>query len=226
MAKVNFGTLAADVRGKIGGIVYSRNTAGAYVRTKVTPINANTIWQQTVRSNMSAISKAWQGLTKALQTQWTNFATSHPVSNVFGNKVTIPGIAMFNRINGILLNINEPIMTAVPEDTLVTDISIVSVVLTAATREFNLDFLPDPTPADHHIAIEVTKPISAGQNYYANLLRFAAYSTAAVASPFKPILDAARFPLIAGQVIGYRVYMINDANGAKSIGTTGTTVAA
>ena len=55
MAKIKFGMMMTDARGKLGGQVFSKNKGGAYVRTKVTPSNPQTIAQTTRRALFAAI---------------------------------------------------------------------------------------------------------------------------------------------------------------------------
>lgn len=61
--KLKFGAIVVDGRGKIGGHVASKNGAGAYLRTKVTPTNPQTARQSFVRALFAAITAAWSGLT-------------------------------------------------------------------------------------------------------------------------------------------------------------------
>jgi hypothetical protein len=55
MAKIKFGMMMTDARGKLGGHVFSKNRSGAYVRTKVTPVNGQTTAQTGVRAIFGAI---------------------------------------------------------------------------------------------------------------------------------------------------------------------------
>src|SRR3546814_20356183 len=67
MAKVKFGALMTDARGKLGGHVFSKNRAGSYLRTKVTPVNPQTSYQTSVRALFGAISPQWSGLSQAVR---------------------------------------------------------------------------------------------------------------------------------------------------------------
>ena len=57
--KLKFGAIVTDGRGKIGGHVASKNRSGAYLRTKVTPSNPNTVAQVQVRSILASLSQSW-----------------------------------------------------------------------------------------------------------------------------------------------------------------------
>jgi hypothetical protein len=115
MAKINFGGLAQDVRGSQNGLTYSRNAGGAYVRTKVSPVQPRSPRQLIVRASFALNSKAWSGtLTAAERTAWTAFAAANPITDVFGNAITINGLAMFNKLNQVLANLGIAMILTPP----------------------------------------------------------------------------------------------------------------
>ena len=71
------GFTIGELRGKVGGNVYSRNKAGAYVRAKVTPVNPQTVIQQQARYRFGNMSILFQSLTPSQKGCWHNFATTH-----------------------------------------------------------------------------------------------------------------------------------------------------
>jgi hypothetical protein len=50
--KMKFGAIVTEGRGKIGGHVASKNKSGAYLRTKVTPVNRQSVAQSNVLRGM------------------------------------------------------------------------------------------------------------------------------------------------------------------------------
>ena len=70
MAKIKFGMMMTDARGKLGGQVFSKNRSGAYVRTKVTPVNPRTAAQPLSRSILGTLSASWSGLTEVQRRSW------------------------------------------------------------------------------------------------------------------------------------------------------------
>ena len=48
--KAKFGSFIVDGRGKVNGHVISKNRAGSYIRTKVTPVNPRSTAQLTQRA--------------------------------------------------------------------------------------------------------------------------------------------------------------------------------
>jgi hypothetical protein len=132
MAKINFGGVVQDARGKQNGLVYSRNGYGSYVRRKVTPVNPKSVRQLAVRAAFAVNSKAWSGiLTQAQRNQWIAFAAANPITDIFGLAITLSGIAMFNRMNQILANIGVAMITQAPVDLSVPALAAV-IALTAS----------------------------------------------------------------------------------------------
>jgi hypothetical protein len=76
MARI-LGFTYGELRGKIGGTVYSRNKSGAYARAKVTPVNPQTVRQQTARYNFGNMSILYQNLSAAAKDCWQVFASTH-----------------------------------------------------------------------------------------------------------------------------------------------------
>lgn len=76
MARI-LGFTYGELRGKIGGTVYSRNKAGAYARAKVTPVNPQTVRQQTARYNFGNMSILYQNLSVMAKDCWQTFASTH-----------------------------------------------------------------------------------------------------------------------------------------------------
>jgi len=76
MARLTGFTLG-ELRGKMGGVVFSRNKAGAYIRALVTPVNPQTVRQQTARYRFGNASILFQNLSAAAKDCWETFARTH-----------------------------------------------------------------------------------------------------------------------------------------------------
>lgn len=99
MAKILLGGMLADARGKMGGLVFSRNKAGLYIRRKVKGTNPNTSAQQNVRMNLAEISRAYGLLDEAQKLAWKAWAVAHPVKNKLGASVERSGEQWFVSMN-------------------------------------------------------------------------------------------------------------------------------
>ncbi len=218
MAKVKFGSGVADIRGHVGGTVFSRNTSGAYIREKVTPVNPNTTAQQAVRSTLTDLSKAWATLTDIQRAGWAALAAAFPKTDVFGNPVPLTGIAQYQSSNGALLNAGFSRLDTPPADLIVADLATLSAVLTAATRTLALTFTPTPSGADQALYIFSTPAHSAGKSFVKNLLRFLDASAANEASPFSVVYPSSFGVIAVGSVLTLDVSLLDSTKGAVSNG--------
>jgi hypothetical protein len=141
MAKVNFGTTINDARGKIAGVVASKNKSGAYFRTKVTPANPRTTYQQAVRATFAQLSQDWSNtLTDSERGAWTTFAATFTVNDVFGNAIHLNGLNMYVRINAALTNAGLAILSLPPASPATTPIATQGpLVATASTHVLSID---------------------------------------------------------------------------------------
>lgn len=76
MARIIGGSPLGELSGKMGGIVFSRNKAGAYIRQYVIPPDPNTLAQQNARASFGSAAASWHNLTNAQKMQWQSFALS------------------------------------------------------------------------------------------------------------------------------------------------------
>lgn len=108
--KIKWGALAVDGRGKIGGHVASKNRAGAYLRTKVTPVNTFTERRQFVRSVFASVSRQWGGLTREQQQSFNERVSDYMRSDIFGDSREMSGKNLHQSLNTNLLNVQLPIL--------------------------------------------------------------------------------------------------------------------
>ena len=104
MALVKYGGVAIDVRGKIAGNVFSRNSYGSYIRALTKPVNPNTEMQQNIRGVMQSITTRWnQTLTEAQRDGWNVYAAAITWQNRLGDDIQLTGFNMFVRSNLAIL---------------------------------------------------------------------------------------------------------------------------
>ncbi len=221
MAKVKFGAIAVDARNKVGGIVYSKNQYGAYVRTKVTPVNPQSGYQTSVRNNFKDLSVAWGAtLTAAQRASWIAFAASHKVTDIFGAQLTLSGLSTYQRINRVIYQLGLASIASPPADLSVTALLTAVVTAAAGAATMSIAFTATPLGAAEYLYCWATPPLSAGVNYLRNRLRLTDISAAAQVSPYDMATAyAARFGvLVVGQRIGVVIGTAEGAKGAISQG--------
>src|SRR6188768_1690918 len=97
MARITTGPIIADIRGKSGDQIFSRNKSGAYVKAFAVPTNPNTINQQNIRSSYAQGTTDWQNLTEAERTLWNEFARSYHARRALSKSGILSGFNMFMR---------------------------------------------------------------------------------------------------------------------------------
>lgn len=225
MAKIQFGNIVADARNSVGGVVYSRNTWGAYIRQKVSPVQPRTSRQQDTRASLTQLSKMWgTELTEEQREAWRQFGAAFPITDVFGNTVALTGIAAFQRINRVRMELGlSPLldppanMDVTPPDSASLDLSYTG---TPPTLSIKVVFAPSPAPSGHHVEVFATKPLSAGRAFVSSDLRLVAISPAGQASPFD--ITAAYKAKFGEPAVGSKIFVevrfVNEENGALSRG--------
>jgi hypothetical protein len=225
MAKVQFGNIVADARNAVGGIVYARNTWGAYIRQKVSPVQPRSPRQQEMRANLTELSKRWgTGLTEEQREAWRQFAAAFPIVDVFGNTIALTGIAAYQRVNRVRAILGLPPLDDPPANMDVVAPESVTLQITwegsPPGLRLKVAFTPSPTPANHRLAVWATKGMSPGRAFVSSELRLVAVAPANQASPFDFTafyLERLGLPSV-GQKVFVEVRFVNETNGAQSRG--------
>lgn len=128
---VNLSFVVAEARGKLEDKIYCRNQGGAYIRSFVPPTYTNTTYQQTVRNEFKRLSKKWATLTEAERQSWISGAPNFQRTNVFGNKKTLDGKALYQSLNMNLFLIRKTDIVICPAPQFVPFTKISSLTLKA-----------------------------------------------------------------------------------------------
>ena len=219
MARIKFGMMMTDARGKLGGHVFTKARSGATIRTKVTPVNGQTSAQGSVRSRFGSLSQSWRTLSEEQRIAWNNKASTVGKTNIFGDSYYPSGKNLFVAVNtniltagGIALNI-PPVDIALP-DVLLSGITFDSL---AGTLEVALESLTNPTG---NTAIIFCSPcLSKGVFNASGKERFVTAVNLTGTSTVADIYDAyvAKYgALQSGSKIFVKVKIINASSGQSS----------
>lgn len=100
MAVIKAGALIADIRGKVGTNVFSRNQGGAIVRDLGTWAQPDTDAQTECRNTLEDLAVAWSStLTEAQREAWRTYAVTNPRPNRWGVRSLTNGYVTFIRHN-------------------------------------------------------------------------------------------------------------------------------
>lgn len=103
MALIKWGMMVVDGRGKLGGHVLTKSRNGASVRTKVTPTNPQTSYQQANRATFGQLSSNWTSLTEAQRQAWNGAVKEFEKTNIFGDLKAPAGRDLYISLNRNIL---------------------------------------------------------------------------------------------------------------------------
>lgn len=183
MAK--FKPVLGDLRGKVAGNVFSRNTYGAYVRQKVTPVNPNTQYQQIVRGRLRDIAQRYQAeLTDGQRQSWAEYARNNPIKDVFGDTIYLTAIAMYQHINQLAIMSGASYYDDPPKDnTPAGEFLSASISLKEAGPLVTVTYTILSAPINWKLLIYGIYPLNEGQLYFPGKFKFLGPSGPAPASP-------------------------------------------
>jgi len=215
--KIKFGSFVTEGRGKINGHVASRNHAGAFLRTKVTPINPRTAAQTGVRAFVTLLSQAWRGLTAAQRTAWIGAVGSFTGTDIFGDKKTPTGFNLYMGLNKNLKDVGQSTLSAPPLAAAVSTVTVTSITSTAGTPTLSI-VLSAAVPAGTSVKLMATPGMSAGINFVKSQFRQISTLAAAATTPVNALTawNAKFGTLVAGQKIFVQLVFVNNTTGQSS----------
>lgn len=168
MAIIKFGQIIAEARGSLAGTVFSRNTAGSYMRQKISPVQPKTPSQLGVRALLTTASQAWRGLTAGERLAWITVAETFTNINIFGDNVPLTGFGLFIKLNRNLQTIGNAIISSPPLQEDVVGFDNLTLIVDnsepVTDDKVKITFSPD-IPADQQAVVYMTAPLSPGINF-------------------------------------------------------------
>jgi len=165
MAKIKLSAVVSEVRGKLNGSVFSKNRGGAYMRTKVTPVNPQTAAQMAVRSALTNLSQSWRGLTVAQRLAWNGAVSNFTGTDIFGDIKTPSGINLYQKLNLNLNAIGEAPIATPPVAVSVGFVSSLTITPAAGAGTCGCAFTTVGESADQTVIVEATPCLSAGKDF-------------------------------------------------------------
>lgn len=219
MAKILTTAIVADIRNKLNGSVFSKNRYGAYVRTKVTPVNPQTTDQQNARNTLSSISSSWRSLTQGQRDAWSAAAAQFPFTDIYGNAKILSGSALYTKLNINALTYGGGGIADAPSPVAVQTPGVISVTAAAGTPAMSIVFANTPVDADTAFVIRATPQVGAGITFVKNKYRNLHTLAAAGASPYNAlaVYNAKFGTLVAGNKIFVQIFAVNIVTGQAGI---------
>ncbi len=216
MAKVKYGEIVVDMRGKLGGHVHSRNRSGNYTRTKVTPNNPQTTFQSTVRNRLGTQSSAWSGLTAVQRSAWNSAVDDFAKTNVFGDKVRPSGKNLYASLNNNLDSVGVTAISLPPLPAAVEPMSGVAITISLAGT-YSVTHAGTTGASD--IQIWATPGLSQGTSNANNKFRLLQAIDGATASPedIKTAYDLRFGAPTLGTKVFVKLVVINSTTGQAGV---------
>lgn len=223
--KVLTTAIVADLRNKLNGTVFAKNRYGLYARTKVTPVNPQTTYQQQNRSVLGNNSAAWRGLTQDQRNAWIAAAPNFPVTDIFGNVHILSGQALYVKLNNNLANAGQSAISVPPTPVSMPAITLLSIAGTAGTPTLTAAFDATSAGAGFTPLFYATPPIIASKLYVKNRLRFIGTATiSASAADLYSIWNTRFGSLIAGQRVTVNFVVVSNTTGQMSTPSNATAI--
>lgn len=215
--KMKFGAIVTDGRGKIGGHVASKNRSGAYLRTKVTPVNGQTSAQMTIRNRFTTFAQGWRGLTEAQRDAWNSAVSDYARTNIFGDLHNPTGSALYQRLNNNLSIIGEAAIVLPPLPAAVGEVTAVSLAIAAGAATMSL-VMGAAVPANTNVKVMATAPLSAGKSFVKSEFRLIDILAPAAGTPVNlKVAYVAKFGSVglAGQKVFVKLVAVNSTTGQE-----------
>ncbi len=206
-------SVLADASGSFGGLVASHNRSGQYLRTRVRPTNPSSARQVAVRIIFSNLATAWATLTDDQREAWTTYAINVPVTNAFGDPVTLTGLQMYLRSNSARTQAGLSRLDDGPTLFAMDSFTPVSITPNAGPQELEVFFDNTDDWANEvggAMLVYSSRQVSPTINYFKGPYRFADLIAGAVIPP-EPAVEgiiASPFALTDGNSIFARVFTV------------------
>lgn len=203
MATIKLGPAISDIRGSIGGTVFSRNGGGAYAKERIKGTDPRTALQQVVRSIMSGMISAWAALTSTVRGDWAVYASQVPFINRLGDSINLSGYNMYCRTKAICELINATVPAAAPTVMYLGE-SDPSVVITPDASSKNVSIVFDNTlgwsgEVGGYLLCYQGKPQPATRNSYSGQYTYVGKVSGAATPPTSPATVSLTYTMAAGQ---------------------------
>lgn len=95
MARVKFGAIVTDMRGKLGGHLFQKGNQSRVLKTGASPRRSISTFVQTEQARILALQNSWNAKTTAERIQWGVIAGEFPAKNVFNDQLILTGYQLF-----------------------------------------------------------------------------------------------------------------------------------
>ncbi len=209
----NGGVAGSSPSGAVGGIVFSHNRGGSYIRTLKVPTNPASAFQVLARNRMSDLTNRWLNtLTDAQRDDWATYAANVPIVNRIGEQIFLTGLNWYVASNSLRNQAGLLRSDDAPATFNLAAFSITTIVASEATQVVQVGYGTgdDWTDDDGAMLAWVTRPQNPTRNFNNLPYRFAAAVLGVTATPPPPPFDVpAPFAFTLGQRLFVKLNVVN-----------------
>lgn len=229
MAKILLGPMVGQASGSVGGVVFSRNRYGTYLRRRAHPTTSQSAAALDAKSRLGAVSRLWSALEDGERVAWQTWAANNPITDRLGAKQVLAGNAAYMMLNGRLAAAGQTLIDVPPVSYAPAALEMVNVFADVGDGDFQLEFTATPGATDTAVWIQAAVTDGSSQAYVKNKLRFLGISSSPATSPVTEIVAPNESPvtlkaacearfgsLAAGQQITFYVSVFDTATGLLS----------
>lgn len=202
--------LLTQASGSVGGITFSHNRGGMYIRARSIPTDPSTLFQQEVRTAMiNAVARWGVSLTDDERDDWGVYASLVTLPGPLGDPITVSGFNMFVRTNVARLQAGLPFAFDAPTAFNLGDAGVVSFTAIEAANVVTVSF--DNTQEwanidDGALLLFVSRPQNPTINFFKGPFRAMFPILGDTASPpISPDGGTSPFNITAGQRIWLKI---------------------
>lgn len=108
MAKIKLSALVSDIKGKMEGTVFARNSGGLYMRNNPIGVQKKTAKWGANKSRFASVVSSWRELSARQQAEWNEMAVNYRGHSIFGDDRKRSGYELFVKINQTLITSGLP----------------------------------------------------------------------------------------------------------------------
>lgn len=219
MAKVILGPMVGQASGKVGGMVFSRNRGGTYVRRRAHPTTNTSQWANAAKETFGEVSGAWAGLAQAAREAWHTWSTNNPVVDRVGNKITLDGHAAYLRVNCFRNAVTGSSLALPP--VIGPPLGLATLTLSGAvvSSALNASFTPSQATTSMLLTVMGCVKESAAREYVRGSLRYLGVTAVAQTSTINVLsMVQTRFGTLQnGDVVHVQVGTYDPVSGLRSL---------
>lgn len=198
--------IGADMSGRMGAVIASRNRYGSYFREGAIPVNPSTGRQGHVRTAFQYLTGYWKsGLNAGQRASWDEYALDVPITGGNGKSQIITGFNHFVRSNVARVVAGAGIIDPGPAELSLPEVdTTLAVAISAATQNITVTFnnaLDWANEVGGHLLVHCGTPQNSTRNFFKGPYRYAGKVNGGVAPPASPATIATAFTYLAGQKV-------------------------